>query len=265
MKIKRVLLTSDDGYNSIGIRLLAHLLKNKYDLKIAGTKNQQSGVGGKISILQGGKWWETTVEGVPALCVDGTPVDCIECAKIYFKKPFDLIISGINWGPNISTSLISSGTFSAAFYALGLRVSKYAIALSWDLPAELYFKKHKSNDELKTHRNYPAKIIDKLIGHLIENNFFDCQLLNINLPQKETRKIKFTQPYPYFDKVYGRVNLDKKTKSFVFPMGLIDRKKKNIDWDVDAFKNGYISITPCQTSFLKEDVYLNLKDKLIKL
>jgi len=73
MKIKRILLTGDDGYNSIGIRLLAHFLKEKYELVIAATKVQQSGVGGMLNIKHGGHWEETEVEGVKVIYVSGTP------------------------------------------------------------------------------------------------------------------------------------------------------------------------------------------------
>jgi 5'/3'-nucleotidase SurE len=46
----RILLTGDDGYNSIGTRLLVHALKNEHTLQIAATKSQQSGVGGQLSL-----------------------------------------------------------------------------------------------------------------------------------------------------------------------------------------------------------------------
>ena len=53
MNIKRILLTGDDGYNSLGTRLLIYFLKDRYELAIAGTKHQQSGVGGHVNVLKG--------------------------------------------------------------------------------------------------------------------------------------------------------------------------------------------------------------------
>ena len=47
MAKKRILLTGDDGYQSLGTRLVAHVLRENYDLTIAGTVSQQSAVGGE--------------------------------------------------------------------------------------------------------------------------------------------------------------------------------------------------------------------------
>src|SRR3989338_10762721 len=129
MTIRQVLLTGDDGYNSIGIRLVANLLKSKYKLVIAGTKSQQSGVGGKLSVFSGGKWGVTDMDGIPALSVSGTPADAIECARAYFQTKFDLVISGINLGLNVSDPF-TSGTMAAAWRSLKLNLTDKAIALS---------------------------------------------------------------------------------------------------------------------------------------
>jgi len=101
MSKKSILLTGDDGYDSLGTRILIHVLKKSYTLFIAGTKRQQSGVGGHKSITGTGEWGVENVDGVPALWVDGTPVDAIEAAKSWYTKPFDYIVSGINWGINV--------------------------------------------------------------------------------------------------------------------------------------------------------------------
>src|SRR4030043_988938 len=131
MRTNRILLTGDDGYNSLGTRVLIHHLKDKYDISVVGTKVQQSGVGGKLTLDRSFKWGLKKVDGIEAIWVDGTPVDAIEFAQGYFKKPFDLVISGINWGENVTPALISSGTFSAAVRALGVKIAGRAIAMSY--------------------------------------------------------------------------------------------------------------------------------------
>lgn len=52
-KKKKILLTGDDGYDSLGTRLLVRGLRDEFDLKIAGTKDQMSGVGGENEF---GRW-----------------------------------------------------------------------------------------------------------------------------------------------------------------------------------------------------------------
>lgn len=97
MAKKRILLTGDDGYQSLGTRLVAHVLRENYDLTIAGTVSQQSAVGGKISLADGFNWEKTTVDGIKAYWVDGTPTDAMELMGAADEEPFDLTISGMNW------------------------------------------------------------------------------------------------------------------------------------------------------------------------
>jgi 5'-nucleotidase len=155
---KRILLTGDDGYNSIGIRLLIEALKDNHELRIAATKHQQSGVGGMLSLEDKYReWGETTIDGVPAIWVDGTPVDAISVAQGYFEKPFDLIISGMNLGINAGSAIISSGTYSAAIRGMGINLAPKAIVLSWVTPPEFWRKKHDENEDLSPYLEYPGK------------------------------------------------------------------------------------------------------------
>lgn len=267
-KIRTVLLTGDDGYYSLGTRLLVHVLKDKYDLQIAATRTQQSGVGGKMSLQSGGVWGEAEVDGVPALWVDGSPVDVVECALTYFKKKkFDLVISGINLGANIGGAIISSGTYAAAYRALHINVCKQAIAISWNLSSEYFFKKHDINEDLKIYQDYPGKTAKKVIDYAINNNFWSCPLLNINLPLKKSNKIKFTKfLFNIRDFYSGFVALDKKTHRYNYPPdGNFYQKREKNEVDAEAVANGYISITPCKLNNLNEDVYLGLKSKTITL
>jgi len=266
MTIKRVLLTGDDGYKSIGIRLLVHFLKNKYDLCIAATSTQQSATGGMANIIKGGKWGETKVEGIPVLWANGTPLDVIECAQSYYKKYFDLVISGINLGANIGGALMSSGTFAAAHRALNLNICQYAIAISWNVLPTYWFKNHDINEDLKPYLNYPGKIASKVIELAIKNKFWHGNFLNINLPYKKNNKIKFTQPilslrdfYPYL------INLNRTTHKFSYPKTkkAIKSKGNDLKFDSIAISNGYISISFCRQDMLDKEVYFKLKNKEI--
>ena len=172
MSIKNILITGDDGYNSIGTRLLTHFLKNKYSLKIAATKRQQSGVGGKMTINQKIKWGKSLIDGVEAIWVDSTPADVINFSKQYFKKKFDLIISGMNLGPNISNGVLSSGTYTAAFRAINLGLADKALAISLNCSPEEWYKVGNLNENIKSRLNYPGKILMEIINLAIQNNFW---------------------------------------------------------------------------------------------
>ncbi len=157
--MKRILLTGDDGYNSIGTRLLIHLLKDSYELVVVGTKTQQSGVGGLLHLKEGCTYGETCLDDIQAFWVDGSPGDAMEFAHGYFKAPFDYVISGINLGENVGPALVASGTVCAAVRALGLDVAPHAIAISWTTPPDFFFKKHDETDSLSQYLEHPGEAV----------------------------------------------------------------------------------------------------------
>lgn len=262
MKIKNILITGDDGYNSIGTRLLVYYLKDKYNLKIAATKDQQSGVGGKINVLTGGKWGKTKVDSVEAIWADGTPSDAIECAVSYFKESFDLVISGINLGANISGSTISSGTLAAAWRSAFLKMAKKFIAISWYAPFHFIFKEHKYDDDLKDFLEHPGKNAHQVIDLSIKNDFWGADLLNINLPRVKSGTIKFTRFLPDIKEFY-QYPVNFKGDRFTYPPGEMFDKNNDPINDGIAIRQGYISVTPCKTSLLDEKVFGKMKDKML--
>jgi len=266
MKIKRILLTGDDGYNSIGTRTLVHFLKDKYKLQIAGTKYQQSGVGGKLNLTDGGQWGQTMVDGVPALWVDGTPGDAVECAYSLFQNYFDLAISGINLGANLAGA-IASGTLNAARRAVKLPLASYAIAFSWDAPGEAWFKDHSGIEDLSSYLKHPGNTAFKILNHCLKNQFWGCPLLNVNLPPKSTRKIKYTKFLFRLEELYDSpVLLDSSTHRYTYPKRQsTNAPKDRLHNDVFAVNAGYISITPCHPDNLHLTAYNKLKNKTATL
>lgn len=267
MTIRQILLTGDDGYNSIGIRLLVSQLKSKYKLVIAGTKSQQSGVGGKLSVFKGGRWSVTTMDGIPALSVSGTPADAIECAHAYFQTKFDLVISGINLGLNVSDPF-TSGTMAAAWRSLKINLSERAIAISWDAPPKLYNHSHHGQEELKQFLNHPGKTAGKIIDLAIDKRFWGSDFLNINLPQKSSRKARFSQFLPYISDYYPDISLYQgKKKHYTFPH--IGAVKPEFDsphaYDAWLVNHGFISITPCNPDLLERQTFLKHADETLKL
>jgi 5'-nucleotidase len=268
MKVKRVLITSDDGFDSLGVRLLVSQIKNDYDLSIAGTVEQQSGVGGKANFAHGGKWGTQRIEGINALWVDGTPVDSIECAIAYFEKPFDLIVSGVNWGPNYGSGVVSSGTYSAAVRGIGSRLAPAAIALSWFTPEKFWFNRYRSHVNIpKEVIEYPGKLLGKMVKIAIDNDLWGSKLLNINFPEEPTSKAKFTKPLGDMTKFWPsvQVDLDENSREFHYRYGYSDDMETKVEYDVGAGKKGYISISPCDPSSLDQKVYQKHRNTKITL
>ena len=84
MRINKVLVTNDDGYNSFGIKLLSDILKNvTNEIYIVAPKENMSGSSRSISLKEEIKFKKITST---ACVVDGTPTDCVIFALNYIFK-----------------------------------------------------------------------------------------------------------------------------------------------------------------------------------
>ncbi len=265
MRVKNILLTGDDGYNAIGTRLLVHFLKKDFHLTIAGTKDQQSGVGGMKNIVTRKSWGLNTIDGISALWVNGSPADAVECAYVHFPHHFDLVISGINLGANLGGCLISSGTFAAAFQSVNLEMAKHAIAISWDVSSHLHFKNHASEEDISSLHSYPGEIADKIIRKAIEKNCWDAPVVNINLPLKASEEIRFTKPILNIGSLWPPSVLDKKTHTLGYGRGNHATTIGDKDTDVQTLAKGNISVSLCQRTMCDTLLFEKVKQTTIRI
>ena len=100
----RILITNDDGFNADGIKSLKKIaltMATKDDVFVVAPSTNQSAKSRSISYK---KNFQITKKSDNEYSVDGTPTDCIIFALEYLmknKKP-DIVLSGINWGYNLS-------------------------------------------------------------------------------------------------------------------------------------------------------------------
>ena len=189
--MKKILLTNDDGLTAPGLTTLIHELQRtgKYDLRVVAPEKEQSGVGHCITIhwplLAERAVLPDPVGAVPAYQVAGTPADCVKLAITNLFPDFvpDLVISGINRGPNVGMNVLYSGTVAGALEAVinGLP----AVALSLDTPASGLW-----------HYALAAEVSVPIIAAAIEHGLPEWTALNVNIPnrpQSEIRGLRLTR------------------------------------------------------------------------
>jgi len=192
-------------------------------------------------------------------------LDAMECAVSFYKKPFDLIISGMNWGANVGINL-PSGTVSAAIWSVGAQLAPYAISISYEIPSGTWYKRHHGTESLEKLISYPGEVFMKVIERSIAENNWGATVLNINLPKLSSNKIKFCESTTNMRKVFSYpVKLDKKTHRYTFPNKLFDVTETGPEYEVVAMGKGYITITPFQLGFTDYRVYGKLKGKEMEL
>lgn len=114
----KILLSNDDGIDSIGIAALLKELAPLYEVMVSAPATQQSAVSKALTLYNPLRATPHNILGYPnveAFAVSGTPVDCIRLGlgNLLSSMP-DIAISGINVGHNIGTDTLYSGTCAAA-------------------------------------------------------------------------------------------------------------------------------------------------------
>lgn len=126
----RILIVNDDGCESIGTTSLQDKLAAKgYDVWMVAPATNQSGIGSAIT-FKPGKIFDVKKVADKRYCFPGTPADAVDFGLLGVLKdnPPDLVISGVNDGPNTGVAQVNSGTVAAA--ARAVRYGYPAIAAS---------------------------------------------------------------------------------------------------------------------------------------
>ncbi len=118
----RICVTNDDGVGTTGITTLARALRDDgHDVLVVAPKDERSGAGTALGRVVGGdvvSWHRTDADGVEVFALDAPPAMCVLAAMegIAGARP-DLVVSGINHGPNLGFAVLHSGTVGAALTA----------------------------------------------------------------------------------------------------------------------------------------------------
>lgn len=119
MRALRILISNDDGVFAEGIRCLAAAAAHRgHHVTVVCPDQERSATGHALTLqnpIRAEQADELFAKGVCAWACSGTPADCVKLAlNELIKQPPDLVLSGINHGPNLGTDIFCSGTVAAA-------------------------------------------------------------------------------------------------------------------------------------------------------
>lgn len=236
----RILLTNDDGYFAPGMTTLYNVLSSghQHEIYIVAPEGQRSATGRSITIYKPIFITKHDLQGNDLGCsVGGTPTDCVKLAiqgDVLPAKP-DLIISGINDGPNMGSDVFYSGTVAAAMEGVLLGIPSIAVSLaSYD------------------YRDYTpsAHFIKEFIDRHSSDYFFSKNsLLNINLPEGDQQSWKGIRATKLGKSLYDNNYENRKApfgKDYFWITGTLMYDDEQ-DTDLRAVADGYVSITPLQS------------------
>ncbi|HOV21492.1 MAG TPA: 5'/3'-nucleotidase SurE [Candidatus Ratteibacteria bacterium] len=247
----KVLITNDDGIYSKGLKILVECLPSSIEKIIVVPEFETSAISHAINLFNPIRIKKIDLFYSNCYIVNGTPVDCVKIGvKEILKNRPDVIISGVNLGPNLGMDILYSGTVAAAAEGAILGIPSIAISIT----------DYKNFDFLSI-----KKVLKKIIKSLIKIKLPEDTIFNINIPNLplETIKgIKFTfQSKSRFIEEYEK-RIDPKGVPYFWLKGNFKIKGEKGS-DVDAIKSGFISITPLNL-ILTDDKFLKELKKLYK-
>jgi len=133
-----ILLTNDDGIASPGLHAAAASLSEIGNLLVAAPANQQTAMGRSHTGRHGAllEQMDLNIAGkrISAYGLEASPATVVRHALQALcqnRKP-DLVVSGINYGENVGTTITVSGTVGAAFEGAVHGIPALAVSLQMD-------------------------------------------------------------------------------------------------------------------------------------
>lgn len=234
----RILLTNDDGIHAPGLATLEKVARQlSDDVWIVAPETDQSGLAHSLTLSEPLRLRKVKEQH---FALRGTPTDCVIMAvRNLMDGPPDIILSGINSGPNAGDDVTYSGTVAGAMEGTLLGIPSFALSQHYN------YENHGRVVPWEVAETHAPAVLDKLLKADIPKG----RLININFPNCTPDEVKGTvvtkqgqlthalqiverqdgRGFPYYWLKFGRRSVPDQTET-----------------DVAALNSGYISVTPLQ-------------------
>jgi 5'-nucleotidase len=233
----RILVSNDDGYQAPGLRLLADYLGQVAQVHVVAPDRDRSGASNSLT-LEVPLRARTMPNGF--IRVEGTPTDCVHLAitGLLEQEP-DMVVAGLNAGPNLGDDVIYSGTVAAATEGRFLGLPAMAVSMDAFQPR---------------HPETGARVALDLVRRIADSDLDRDIILNVNVPDL---------PYEHLSGFRAtRLGHRHKAEPVVRAR---DPRGREIFWvgtagaeqdagpgtDFFALRQGYVSITPLQVDLTR--------------
>ena len=225
-----LLLSNDDGYQAPGLDSLVESLAKIADITVVAPHLDRSAASNSLTL-------QTPLRATEVKSgwykVDGTPTDCVHLGitGLLQTEP-DMVVAGINSGPNLGDDVIYSGTVAAAMEGRYLGSPALAVSINSFQP------QHYATAAIVI-RNLVAKIIDKPLPKDI--------ILNINVPDvpiEDIRGIQTTRLGNRHKAEPAILDEDPRGKPIFWVGAAGPEQDAGPGTDFHAISENYVSVTP---------------------
>lgn len=223
----RILITNDDGIYSPGIAALAKVARQFGQVTVVAPDVEQSSMGHAVTHSRPLSYKKSPIEfeGIEAFRVNGTPGDCVALGT-HLHTTTDVVLSGINMGPNLGNSMWHSGTLAGAKQAVLLGIK----GIAFSTPVG------KTEPDFERLAPYVSSCLEMLL------KIDGLGLYNVNLPENPKDIMWTKQSVRLYDgKIVPGVD-PMNRKHYWFTVTPLEPAEEGTDrW---AVENGHVSVTP---------------------
>ncbi|MGA8259250.1 MAG: 5'/3'-nucleotidase SurE [Arenicellales bacterium] len=231
----RILISNDDGYLSPGLEVLARAVRAIAEVTVVAPDRNRSGASHSLTLRH-----PLRVQQAPNgfLYVDGTPTDCVHLAitGLMPEEP-DMVISGINRGPNLGDDVLYSGTVAAAMEGRWLGFPAMAVSLAGSRPR---------------HYETAAAIVVEMVKEM--RRLPPETILNVNVPDVPLSDVKGSRATRLGNRHKSEpavrdTDPGGETIYWVGPSG--PEQDAGEGTDFDAVRKNFVSVTPLTADLSK--------------
>lgn len=240
-----ILVTNDDGIHSPALSQLQRVLGAFGDVTVIAPDRNQSATSHSLTLHRP---LRIHPHGDRVYSVDGTPTDCVLIAfhGLLIERP-DLVVSGINLGPNMGEDVFYSGTVAAAIE--GALQGVPALAASLVTRGEPDFRE-------------PAEIVGDVLKQVLARGAPERWLLNLNLPHRPRAEMTGLELTRLGSRVYEDTlvrKVDPRGKDYFWIGGEDPVWKPEPGTDYHAVHEGRVSLTPLRLTLTDPAALLDMQ------
>lgn len=226
----RILVANDDGYQSPGIGALHEAMKRLGETIVVAPDRNRSGVSNSLTLTHPIHVRRHTDD---VYAVEGTPADCVNIALSgLLENAVDIVVSGINDGPNMGDDVLYSGTVAAAMEGRFLGHPAIAFSMASHEPA---------------HFETAGKIAEQLVSQSAKAPLPSGTILNVNVPDvamAQVRGMRLTRLGTRHPSA-NAIKQQSPRGDTIFWIGVAGEIDDCSDGtDFHAVSNNYVSVTP---------------------
>lgn len=234
-----------------GLQELRRSLEGEEEMEVfvVAPEHQRSAASHAITLHKPLYVYDIRIEGakIPMWAVSGTPADCTKMGVLaLLDRAPDIVVSGINRGPNLGMDVLYSGTVSAAIEASILGLPALAVSLATFEEADYGFA---------------ALFTRRLLGLLRRHPLPPGAILNINIPALEPSDIAGVEVTRLGVRYYRDVfhpRVDPRGRRYYWLAGEVQHGEDE-GTDIAAVEKNLISITPIHLRITDEGLFPSLE------